>query len=279
MESASQHGALALDRTSPHRRRGGRALHIRTGEGVGPRHVPWIPAETGNHRRVRYPGTAASLGIGEGCLQVMLSENSGGESVPAFSGPDRSEKGVDLLIGSYASVHGSDAGCPPHLVIAGPLDSEYAREMIGYASSLLPGGVHLRDSASSSGSAKGPGIHFTGMIQGEAKWGALHGCEALILPSHQENFGIAVVEALGCGRPVLISDKVNIHDVVTYAGAGLVSTDDLGGVRELLDGWMNLSPGCRAVMSEAAERIFISQYGAPEAAARFVSTLSPLIRP
>jgi glycosyltransferase involved in cell wall biosynthesis len=72
------------------------------------------------------------------------------------------------------------------------------------------------------------------MLEGDAKWGALHGCEAFVLPSHQENFGIAVVEALGCGRPVLISDKVNIWREISENGAGLVEEDSVEGTARLL---------------------------------------------
>ena len=61
------------------------------------------------------------------------------------------------------------------------------------------------------------------MLTGDLKWGALHAAEAFILPSHQENFGIAVVEALACGKPVLISDKVNIWREIEADGACLVA--------------------------------------------------------
>src|SRR5690606_26372536 len=100
------------------------------------------------------------------------------------------KKGVDLLIRAYDELCSQSSGVPD-LVIAGPADSDYARQMIEIAED-------------------NPKIHFAGMLQGDAKWGALYGCEAFILPSHQENFGIAVVEALACSKPVLISDQVNI---------------------------------------------------------------------
>ena len=48
------------------------------------------------------------------------------------------------------------------------------------------------------------------MLSGDLKWGAFHATEAFLLPSHQENFGFVVAEALACEVPVLISNKVNI---------------------------------------------------------------------
>ena len=63
-------------------------------------------------------------------------------------------------------------------------------------------------------------VHWPGMLTGYAKWGAFYASEAFVLPSHQENFGIAVAEALGCGRGVLLSDKVNIAAQIVADGAG-----------------------------------------------------------
>jgi glycosyltransferase involved in cell wall biosynthesis len=178
------------------------------------------------------------------------------------------KKGLDLLLSVYQALaceHPDRLAPPPalpHLVIAGP----------GMETSF---GKRLRNIVSGKFSTK---IHFVGMLAGDAKWGALEGCESLIHPSHQENFGISVAEALGCGRPVLISDKVNIHGAVLEAEAGLVARDDRAGVRDLLTAWVDLSPEKRAVMGASAERLFLREYGAEKAAQRIMSMLSPLIR-
>jgi glycosyltransferase involved in cell wall biosynthesis len=79
-----------------------------------------------------------------------------------------------------------------------------------------------------------PRIHEVSMLEGDAKWGAFYCCEAFVLPSHQENFGIAVVEALACDKPVLISSKVNIWREISEDNAGIVEEDTLEGVRRLL---------------------------------------------
>jgi hypothetical protein len=105
-------------------------------------------------------------------------------------------------------------------------------------------------------------VHAVDMLSGAAKWGALYGCEAFVLPSHQENFGIAVVEALACGKPVLISDQVNIWREIVEDGAGLVEGDTEEGVEKLLrnflSGWRGgpskvVSPS-RAERAEASGR-------------------------
>src|SRR5262249_60464072 len=81
-----------------------------------------------------------------------------------------------------------------HLLMAGPDQTGWVRQLKTRAEAL--------DVADR--------ITWPGMLQGDAKWGAFYCSEAFMLPSHQENFGISVAEAIGCGLPVLISDKVNI---------------------------------------------------------------------
>ena len=45
-------------------------------------------------------------------------------------------------------------------------------------------------------------LHWFGMVSGDLKWGAFNAAALFCLPSHQENFGIAVAEALACGLPI-----------------------------------------------------------------------------
>ncbi len=82
---------------------------------------------------------------------------------------------------------------------------------------------------------------FTGrdMLKGDAKWGAFFASEAFILPSHQENFGIAVAEALACRSPVLLADKVNIAEDIAEDGAGLMELDTPEGTLRLSSRWMD----------------------------------------
>jgi glycosyltransferase involved in cell wall biosynthesis len=98
------------------------------------------------------------------------------------------------------------------------------------------------------------------MLQGDAKWGAFYACEAFVLPSHQENFGVAVAEALACGRPVLLSDKVNIAAEIACDGAGIMEVDTAAGVERLLARWINLPAEERAAMSKRARECFRARY-------------------
>lgn len=159
------------------------------------------------------------------------------------------KKGCDLLIRGFAACAADRPDL--QLVMAGPAETPLADELRALAETL---GVAER-------------IHWAGMVKGPTKAGALHGAEAFVLTSHQENFGIAVAEALSFGKPVLISDKINIWREIEAAGAGIVRPDDVDGATDLLRVWNALPAGDRKVMSDAAIACHARHFSA-EAAAR-----------
>ena len=77
------------------------------------------------------------------------------------------------------------------------------------------------------------------MLTGNAKWGAFYNSECFALPSHQENFGIAIVEAMSCQKPVLITDKVNIWREIEADGGGLICKDNETEIYETLKKWLS----------------------------------------
>ncbi len=68
--------------------------------------------------------------------------------------------------------------------------------------------------------------HWLGFVEGEAKWRALQAADWYVLPSAAENFGIAAVEALAAGTPVILSPEVAVAADVDRCGAGLVTGSD-----------------------------------------------------
>ncbi len=152
------------------------------------------------------------------------------------------KKGVDLLIRAFAAI--AEERPDLDLVIAGPGETSLIKTLKRQASGL---GVAGR-------------IHWAGMLQGDAKWGAYRRAAAFALTSHHENFGLAVAEALGCGLPVLISDKVNIWREVTAAGAGLAEPDTVEGAIRLLRRWATLDDAASAAMRARAVQLFERSY-------------------
>jgi glycosyltransferase involved in cell wall biosynthesis len=63
---------------------------------------------------------------------------------------------------------------------------------------------------------------WLGHVQGDAKTSLMQQADWFLLPSAAENFGIAVVEAMAAGTPVIISPQVAVADMIVGAGAGLV---------------------------------------------------------
>jgi glycosyltransferase involved in cell wall biosynthesis len=166
-------------------------------------------------------------------------------------------KGIDNLIDAYADVASREHSSGKHimpLVIAGPLNRPYAIAM----QELAKQRNLLRDN---DVDAMGkPAIYFPGMLQGGAKWGAFDGCDAFVLPSHHESFGIAVVEAIACGKPALITDQVSIANDLEQDGAALVGPDTMDGMRKLIDQWCTLSADSKNAMSLCSRNSYLKRY-------------------
>ena len=173
-----------------------------------------------------------------------------------FLGRLHEKKGCDLLIDAFAQV--CTQAPELQLVMAGPDSQGWQNTLQAMAERR---GVADR-------------ITWTGMLTGELKWGAFHASEAFCLPSHQENFGIAVTEAMACRLPVLISNKVNIWREIQADGAGVVENDDLAGTVRALQRWLAMNAEDRRHMQDAALASFDRRFRIEQVAHNLIRLLS-----
>jgi glycosyltransferase involved in cell wall biosynthesis len=112
------------------------------------------------------------------------------------------KKGLDVLIDAFQSLERQHW----RLVIAGDGPSEYVSRL--------------------KKKVEGDRILFTGWLEGEQKEAVLGGASLLVLPSHQENFGLCVMEALAHSVPVLVSPNVNLATEIAAHNAGWIAAID-----------------------------------------------------
>ena len=171
-----------------------------------------------------------------------------GERLLLFLGRLHEKKGCDLLIEAFRRV------APPlHLVLAGPCaNARFESELRARANGLR--------------------VTFAGPLYGDEKWAALAAAEVLALPSHQENFGIAVAEALASELPVLLSQRVNIWREIVDAGAGFAEPDDVDGTSRLLERWLAAD---HAKMRLAAHQCFAARFDIRRTAENLLGLIPP----
>ena len=127
-----------------------------------------------------------------------------GKKVVLFFGRINFKKGLEILVEAFSTV--TKCRSDVHLIIAGPDDEGFgAKVKKRLAEKDLSGRVI-----------------FTGLLQGKDKLSVLKDADVFVLPSYSENFGISVIEAMACGLPVIVSDKVNIWREISRKQAGMV---------------------------------------------------------
>lgn len=113
------------------------------------------------------------------------------------------KKGLDLLIPAFATVVRNNPKA--HLLLVGHGEASYTQQLRDRV------GQYQLESQ----------VTFTGPRTGDAKWSVLAAGTVFVLPSYQENFAIAVAEAMTMGLPIVLSGRVNICGDVVAAGAGI----------------------------------------------------------
>ena len=165
-------------------------------------------------------------------------------------------KALDVLIDAFGDIHTD--GSAWRLVIAGDGDEEYAR------------GLRAQAAMSPAASA----IEFRGWVDGAEKRALLRGASLYALPSHHENFGVSLVEALACGVPAVVSSHVLVGNDLAAANAAWVTANDRTSLASTLRAAMT-DARLRSQKSVAARR-FASELAWPRVAARLLEVYASL---
>ena len=205
-----------------------------------------------------------SLGVPHPSLNSKNLRRNKNKNYILFLSRIHPKKGVDLLVETYSEIIEENKNTIlPNLVIAGPgLDTDFGKEIYKYVQSKRD----LKEL-----------ISFPGMLTGDAKWEAFYNCEAFILPSHQENFGIAVVEAMSCSKSVLITNKINIWREIEDSNAGFVEDDTKEGIKNLLIKWLLLSEDEKKSKGISALDCYTSNFTIEKAATKMHYALSSIV--
>jgi glycosyltransferase involved in cell wall biosynthesis len=161
------------------------------------------------------------------------------------------KKGLDYLVESFAhaSVHVGDL----QLVVAGPDDGGRA----AMEKDVLERGLSDR-------------VHVTGPLYGELKHAALVDADMFCLPSRMEGFSIAILEALACGCPVVVSRQCNFPEVAA-SDAGIVTELDAAKIGDWLAS-LAVDPELRARLAANGRRLVNEKFTWPVIARRMRDT-------
>jgi glycosyltransferase involved in cell wall biosynthesis len=189
--------------------RGAAAIHYtaRQEQDLAERRLPWLPR-----------GIVSPLGVDDDLFD--LSAPADRASAPLLVSMARldAKKGIDLLIDAFHTLSSDSRLTPWRLVIAGT-------GAPGYVSSL--------ERRARAGPARDR-IEFRGWVSGAERHALLRSARLFALPSHQENFGIALVEAMACGLPAVVSPGVNLAAELELAGAGWIGDRERSALAETL---------------------------------------------
>ncbi len=160
-----------------------------------------LPLAVGPYRDPPGPGAArARFGIDPGTPMLL------------FLSRVHPKKGVETLLHGARALKG--AGHRFSVIIAGPVDPAYEREVLALVDRL---GLADR-------------VRLVGLVVGDTKLSLYAAADLLVLPTHQENFGYVLVEAIACGTPVVTTRGVDIWRELEATGAATIF--DLDGTDE-----------------------------------------------
>ncbi len=182
-----------------------------------------------------------------------------GKRLVLFFGRLHQIKGLDRLVEAFSRV--AQKLSDVHLVVAG-YDGE------GY-------GERVREALERHGTLDR--VTFTGPVVGDQKLAAFRDCDLLVMPSYQENFGMAALEAMACGLPAVVSKGVYLYPEIERAGAGLVVDGEPAGLAQAMETLLE-DPALRARLGEAGRRLVAERFSAERVAAEMRSVYRSILQ-
>lgn len=154
-----------------------------------------------------------------------------------FLGRFHDKKGCDILLNSIKLL--KDNKIKLNFLLAGP--DSYEKDQLEKVSKDL--GLQKQ-------------VFWSDAIYGNIKYGAILGSEGMVLPSHGENFGVALVESLSMSRPVITTNKVNIYKDLLKYKAGIISNDNLKSFTNSLINFNSLTKNQKINLSQNSLKCF-----------------------
>jgi glycosyltransferase involved in cell wall biosynthesis len=168
-------------------------------------------------------------------------------------------KGIDLLLAAFARVRVQVPNVA--LVLGGAGDEEFVQQLYRQAREL---GLESD-------------IVWAGFLEGDCKKAAMAEADLFVLPSYSESFGVAAVEAMAAGLPVIVSDRVGIHREIGAARAGLVIPCQAEALAAALQRLLD-APALRGELALNAKKLAESYYPA-RITERLLELYSQITRP
>ena len=164
-----------------------------------------------------------------------------GTRLVTFLGRISEKKGLPLLVEAFRDTASQFPSA--RLLVAGPDDEGIGRRLGDRIAEL---GLSGR-------------ISFLGWVGGDEKRALLQRSDVFVLPSADESFGMAVVEAMAVGCPVVISPDVALQDVVSSAGAGIVAERNGASIARAVNAILG-DPELARRMTAAGKRVVDDTY-------------------
>lgn len=159
------------------------------------------------------------------------------------------KKGLDVLVTAFGTLCASEPGLRLKLAGDGPLRKDLEQ---------LADSLHIRDR-----------VDFLGWQCRNEVTALLGGCEVFVMPSRSEPFGIAIIEAMACHKPVVACAVGGIPEIVENGKNGiLVEPDNPAALADAIENLLK-SPERQRAIAENGYMTAHTRFGSESMGSRY----------